>query len=100
MCKWGDEVLMWLPRSRDPSSMKQWKVDRCIAPKIKELRAQGIETWGACCLHGKRHFATIAIANSSIQRALDLGYQMRRGSCPPVVIFPYSSLQGEDYEQK
>lgn len=61
MCKGihaGDYVELWLMTDHELSHSgydraRKWKIDKCIAPIVEALQAQGIKMLGSCCGHGK-----------------------------------------------
>ena len=58
MCKYGDEVLMFVPIPAELSYTGnfRWdwkKIDRCISDIVKALNDAEIYTANCCCGHGK-----------------------------------------------
>lgn len=67
MCKWGTDRRVII--------QQEITVDSCIADEIVELNRLGIRTEGSCCGHGKGR-ATTLITPSSMNRAIELGYEV------------------------
>jgi hypothetical protein len=50
-------------------------VDTCLATEIGWLWHQGIITTGCCCGHGEKGMAMINVADKSIKKMEELGYE-------------------------
>jgi hypothetical protein len=60
MCEWGTEVVLELPDDIHPDKENRTvAVDSCIADVIQKLWAQGCETLGCCCGHGKENASIV-----------------------------------------
>jgi hypothetical protein len=75
MCKWGDTVpvALWIDDSLSYTGRGRWKVvqiDRCIAPVVKLLQANKINTLASCCGHGKEP-GTITLAPTGEEQNVD-----------------------------
>jgi len=53
MCNIRNKTIVPLCKPRENSRLKYAKVDACIAPIVALLNLHGIQTYGACCGHGK-----------------------------------------------
>ena len=58
MCRWGTTENVWVKLTAPLShtGRARWAVkpiDRCIAPIVRALQREGIETTSSCCGHGK-----------------------------------------------
>lgn len=76
MCAWGDwqDVEVTVPAHLSCTGVprkKFAKIDRCIAPLVRELESQGIAMAGSCCGHGKTE-ATIVLADGFVLPLLAL----------------------------
>ena len=74
MCEYGTEVQMPV-RVLPSKEIKVKGVDACLAPLVKFLNDNGVQTWGSCCGHGKNR-GSISIDESSIRRVLELGFSV------------------------
>lgn len=57
MCQHGDSVSVYVHIDADLAAdgREKWKlaaIDRCIAPLVSALQAEGINMRGSCCGHG------------------------------------------------
>ena len=58
MCKWGSDIVLWVPIPAELSYTGEFRwdykgVDSCIAPIVQALNDAGIYTASCCCGHGK-----------------------------------------------
>jgi len=68
MCRWGDLVMVTVPRVWRGKGLPKHKttgIDRCIAPTMAYLVAQGFDTVASCCTHGQTPWARISLRDGT-----------------------------------
>ncbi len=78
MCKWGTTRKINVIRRANPFVKNGWherNIDKCIADWIQELNCAGIITEQSCCGHGKTDYAECSIAEESVQKVKEWGYE-------------------------